>query len=77
MLVTVLSSSLNCTYRGVGAGQLLRVVVVSIQGEGLFPEEGQNFGEGSCVVLWENLTITVKKKHQEEVNKTTQVNRQS
>lgn len=48
------------TYRAVGVGQLLRVVVVSVKGEGLFPEEGQNLGERSCVVLWENLAITVK-----------------
>lgn len=47
------------TYRTVGVGQLLQVVVVSIKREGFFPVEGQNFGEGCCVVLWENLTITV------------------
>lgn len=44
----------------VWVGQLLGVAVVTFKGEGLLPEEGQYLGEGSCVVLLEDLTITVK-----------------
>lgn len=46
------------TYCGVRVGQLFGGVVVCIQGERLPPVEGQHFGEGCCMVLWEHLTIT-------------------
>jgi len=59
------------TYGAVGVGQLLGVVVVTVEGEGLFPEEGQHFGEGSSVVLLEDLTVTGKHGGQ-EVNEQTE-----
>lgn len=49
-------------------GQLLGVVVVGFKGEGLFPVEGQNLGKGSCVVPWENFTITESTTQEEQVN---------
>lgn len=55
---------MSSTYRSVGVGQLLQVVVVSVKCEGFFPVEGQNFREGCCMVLWENFTITAGSQRQ-------------